>query len=84
MTVKELKELLKNVDDNRLVVLAKDEEGNGFSPLADINDNSNYEAEGSWWGSVGIEKLTPELIKRGYTEEDLGNGVPALVLWPSN
>ena len=84
MKVKELKELLKNVDDNRLVVMSKDGEGNGFSPLADIDDTSNYEADSTWSGEVGIEKLTPELEKQGYGEEDVNHGVPALVLWPTN
>jgi hypothetical protein len=35
MTVKELKEILNNADDNDLVVLSRDGEGNSYSPLYD-------------------------------------------------
>jgi len=77
-------ELLKNVDDNRLVIMAKDEEGNGFSPLYELDDESTYEADSDYSGEIGIEKLTPELKKRGFSEEDMNDGVPALVLWPTN
>lgn len=84
MKVKELKELLKDVDDNRIVILQKDGEGNGYSPLAGLDDESVYEADSTWSGEVRYEKLTPELKKQGYSEEDCGNGEPALVLFPIN
>lgn len=84
MKVKELKKLLEPVDDERIVIISKDGEGNGFSPLAELDDASNYKADSTWSGEVGIEKLTPELEKQGYCEEDVNDGVPALVLWPNN
>lgn len=34
MTVKELKQLIKNLPDETQVILAKDGEGNSFSPLS--------------------------------------------------
>lgn len=34
MTVKELKEILKDLPDNMEVILSRDEEGNAFHPLA--------------------------------------------------
>jgi hypothetical protein len=87
MTVKELKKLLENVDDNRIVILQKDGEGNGYSPLECIDDESNYRADSTWSGEVGYQKLTPELIKQGYSDEDILSGdgaVPALILVPVN
>jgi len=84
MNVKELKELLKNVDDERIVILQKDSEGNGYSPLEGIDDESVYQADSTWSGEVKYEKLTPELKKQGYGEEDCGNGEPALILYPVN
>lgn len=84
MIVKELKIQLENVDENRLVVMAKDAEGNGYSPLAALDDASTYLADSTWSGEVGIEKLTPELKKDGFTKEDVIGGVKALVLWPTN
>lgn len=36
MLVKELRQLLQNLDDNLLVVLSSDEEGNKISTLSEI------------------------------------------------
>ncbi len=76
LTVKALKELLNDPDikDNFIVVLAKDGEGNGFSP---VPDDSNYT----------IAKYTPDTTWSGEiaSGEDLGRRKPnALVLWPTN
>jgi len=35
MTVKELKKTLEEFEDDDIVIMSKDGEGNGFSPLAD-------------------------------------------------
>ena len=89
MTVGELKELLKDVDDSKLVVLAKDSEGNNFSPMdgADTDQVFVPHIGGNWYGDVHCKELTSELIKLGYTEEDIydgDDGEDAIVLWPSN
>ena len=76
MTVKELIKKLQKEDPNRIVVLSIDEEGNGFKELADVQTASYQD------GETGLEKLTPELKKQGYSEEDLLDGTPAIVLWP--
>jgi len=83
MTVKELIFVLQGEDPDRLVVRSKDGEGNNFSPLADT-ETASYQADSTWSGEIGLEKLTPDLAKRGYTAEDVKDGVPALVLWPTN
>lgn len=84
MTVKELIELLQKEDPERLVVMSKDSEGNGFSPLNDIGPGA-YRAESTWSGEVGLEKLTPALKKKGFGPEDvIHDGQKALVLWPTN
>jgi len=44
MTVKELIEQLKKEDPDRLVIMAKDPEGNGYSPLSDFWSGA-YRAE---------------------------------------
>lgn len=84
MTVKELKKILKGIDDDRIVILQKDAEGNGYSPLAGLDDECNYRADSTWSGDVGYEKLTPELEERGYSEDDIVDGAPALILYPIN
>lgn len=46
-----LKRILEHFDDNDLVILSKDGEGNGFSPLSEAEDN-HYEAETTWMGEM--------------------------------
>lgn len=84
-TVQELIDELMEVEDkSRLVVMSKDAEGNRFSPYADSSYQA-YLADSTWSGEIGLEKLTPELEEKGYSEEDvMEDGVPALVLWPTN
>ncbi len=84
MKVKELKKLLNQFDDEDIVVMAKDSEGNSYSPLADIWDGK-YKAECIWAGEVGLRELTTELIELGYSEEDiLEDGENAIILCPTN
>jgi hypothetical protein len=83
MKVKQLiKELLK-VDQERLVVMSKDSEGNGYSPLSDISEGA-YQADSTWSGEFGLEKLTAEDRKDGFSEEDIIDGVKAICLHPTN
>ena len=82
-TVKELIALLQKEDPERVVVLSKDGEGNGFSPFSDFGHGA-YEPDSTYSGELGIEKLTDKLKEQGYTEEDVCDGIPALVLWPIN
>lgn len=85
MKVKELIEKLKEHDQDRVVVMSKDGEGNEYSPLANMG-TASYVAESTWSGYIGLEPgdLDDEAIAQGYTEEDVKNGEPALVLWPTN
>lgn len=83
MKVGELKMLLKDIDDERIVILSNDSEGNSFSPLENLDISSTYLAENECYGEIGIEELTPELKEIGYKQDDVG-GENALVLWPVN
>lgn len=85
MNVKELIELLNSVEDkDRLVIIQKDSEGNNFSPFENIWTGT-YEPYTSWSGRVGLDELTEEDIKEGFTEDDIiDNGTKALFLYPIN
>lgn len=86
MDVRALKNILEKLNDDDEVIMAKDEEGNNFSPLADFTLEL-YVPESNWSGSVYIRKLTSKLRQQGFTEEDLYEGkdaVKAVVLWPTN
>lgn len=84
ITVGDLITQLQQYDATRVVIMQKDGQGNGYRPLASIDDNALYEAEATWRGAVGLERLTDELIARGYTQEDVGVGVRCVVLYPVN
>lgn len=76
MTVKDLKKLLNDFPDKYLVVLAKDGEGNDFSPLAEGYSDAEYIPDSTWSGTI----VCPG-------DEDADEQKPApncLVLWPVN
>jgi len=84
ITVAQLIEQLKQCDPHRVVILSSDSEGNKYSPLCDTETGA-YVPETNWNGEMRLEELTAEAIKAGYTEEDVAeDGVPALVLYPTN
>lgn len=92
MKIKELIELLQQIEDqDALVVMSRDSEGNSFSPLAepDYNENWRYFPDSTWSGEMQMTKLTDEWIEQGFTDEDVvedtkGRSVSAVVLWPVN
>ncbi len=83
MKVKELIKLLRKEDPDRIVIMAKDAEGNDYSPLSSFWTGA-YKAETTWYGEVGLEILTEKDKKQGYTEEDVLDGKKALILCPVN
>lgn len=84
MTVKELIEHLSECDPGDIVIMSKDGEGNCYSPLSAINNTSVYVAEDTWWGEIGLRKLTDYHRDLGFAEEDVKDGEPCVVLWPTN
>lgn len=70
MKVKDLIKALQKVDPEKIVVMAKDEEGNGYSPLEGISEGV-YEADSSYSGEYG-------------TVEDFPSGKKAICLHPRN
>ena len=83
MKVKQLIKILQKVDPERFIVMAKDGEGNGYSPLYDICECA-YAPDSTWSGEVGLEKLTKADIKAGYSEEDVLKGKKSICLRPVN
>lgn len=52
MKVSELIEELKKLPPESQVILQKDAEGNGYSPLYCVDGNAIYEADTTWGGEV--------------------------------
>jgi len=83
MRVKDLIEALSKLDPELLVVLAQDEEGNGYDKLGDIDDNFVFNDD----HEARLHHLTPELEEHGWTESDVDNGpefIRCVVLGPGS
>ena len=82
MTVRELIALLSAEDPDRIVVMARDAEGNGMSPLDELSTAAYVER----WGEAKMESLDEDDIAAGYSEADLAppGAAPCVVLWPLN
>ena len=75
---------LQKLDGDRVVIMATDAEGNGYSPLSGMWVGA-YRPDTTWSGKVGFESLTDEDRLLGYTEEDvIEDGQPAVILCPAN
>jgi hypothetical protein len=78
--------------DDAVVIIAKDAEGNGFSPLADRSSDGVYRAESSYAGSIeywdedDVDDLGPDrpTWSEWYADAQADGCVPCLVLWPTN
>jgi len=83
-TVGELIKELQKYDENKIVFLASDEEGNSFSPFYFIDDNAVINLKTNDY--MGILRLTEDLQEQGFTEEDFAEtnkqNVPAIILYP--
>ena len=87
-TVGDLLAALAKLDPTLPIVLSRDEEGNGFSPLADW-ETATYAPD--VWGEGDLSTYSGELVDEEENsereEEDLNDervSVKVLVLWPEN
>lgn len=75
--------LLQQCGPDDTVVLSSDSEGNSYAPVAGVDMTRAYLDEE---GMTKLRTLTPELIRRGFGEEDAvqeGDGsVPCCILYP--
>jgi len=89
-TVGELLDYLATQPRDRKIVLSKDAEGNGYSPLADAAE-AMYAAESTWAGETYLtpEDLAEQLARPdnpGWSEEDAApdDAERVVVLGPVN
>lgn len=85
MTLAELRAQLAalNLPDDTPVILARDIEGNGYSPLHEIDGDLLYDAESPYSGQI---YATPEMraAEPDQWDEAPASAVPAVFLWPTN
>lgn len=82
ITVAKLRAIINDpkLDPYALVVIAKDAEGNGFSPMFNI-EIGMYHAETTWYGDfVGQEELDSD--PEQFVSDELDR--PAICLWSVN
>ena len=87
MTVKELIEELQKEDPDRIIILQKDGESNGYSPMYGFF-NGIYVPETTYSGECYMENLTESDKRAGFSEEDLApedvEQIKALFFQPIN
>ena len=81
MNVAQLMDILSTCEPTDLVVMSRDQEGNGYLPLRVVDDNCRYDEDE---GEIGLRFLDRSLIKQGYSEEDVmsDRGVNCVTFWP--
>jgi hypothetical protein len=88
MKLKELKEMLNELPEEMNgceVILQKDGEGNGYSPLAGVDSESVYVPDSIWGGEAYHKESTADdnLMEKDYWEELKNNPENrAIILWP--
>lgn len=87
MKVNALVKLLLGLDQESDVILQKDSEGNGYSPLSGAYDNAVYVKETDWSGNVYLFEWTAEaagMTKSEWNKLKRKTNKRCVVLYPVN
>lgn len=85
MNIKELKEAIKSLPDEMEIILQKDAEGNGYSPLAGADADAVYIPENTCSGTVYSMGWTADDADMSKSEWNKIKAMPkALILYPIN
>lgn len=85
MNIKELKDAIKDLPDDMEVILQKEAEGNGYSPLYDVDPYCVYIPESTWSGYVySIYWTADDAIMSEEEWDQLKKEPRSLVLYPVN
>lgn len=85
MKVKDLKDALSSLPDDMEIILQKDSEGNGFSPLAGADSDCVYQAECGWGGTVyDVDWSADDCCMEEEEWQEILNKPRCLVLFPIN
>lgn len=85
MNVKELREALDGLPDEMQVILQKDAEGNGYSPLSDVDPEAIYVPDSTWSGDVySLHHTAEDNCMEEDEWEKMKQGPRALILCPVN
>lgn len=84
MTVKQLKEMINNFEDDRIVIIASESGGGKFSTIDEIEAVRYEEIDG--FGEIYVDEFTDIMKESGFVIDELSdssNASPAIVFWPS-
>lgn len=85
MNVKELKEAIADLPDDMEVIMQKDAEGNGYSPLRGADPNAIYLPDSTYSGQVYSTKWSADDADASENEwKDMLKKPRVLVLFPIN
>jgi len=86
MTVAEFIIELQKLDQNKIIIVQKDAEGNDYSPLEGCDEDNIYKANSTWSSDVfSIEWSAEEACMEEEEWEEFKNEMPGcVVLWPVN
>lgn len=82
ITVKSLMEELKKLPQDSFIIMQKDGEGNGYSPMAGV-DEAYYQPTSTWSGEMVSEDLE-DYEDEEQMEEEKKSALRVVVLWPVN
>ena len=80
MTVKELKEVLQNLDDDMEIMLQTDSEGNGYYTVEGADPDNVYDEENGTVYSLNWTAKDACLEEEDW--EELKNGPRVLIIYP--
>lgn len=85
MNIKELKEAIKDLPDDMEVILQKDAEGNGYSPLEGADPNAVYIPESTWDGhTYSLHWSADDACMDEEEWEEIKKKPKSLILYPIN
>ena len=85
MNVKELKHLIESLPDEMEIILQKDAEGNGYSPLYDGDSDAVYISCNNWSGNVyGMQWSAADACKSEDEWKEIKTKPRVLILHPIN
>lgn len=85
MKVKELKEEIANLPDDMEIIMQRDSEGNGYSPLSCVDKDAVYIPESTWSGDVySMEWSADDACMEDEEWEEIKRKPRCLVLAPIN
>ena len=86
MKLSDFRQHLAELDGDLEVIIARDAEGNSYSPLASC-EVAVYRPDTTWRGETYPAEITDEMRFEGWTDDALCHGGdcwPAVVFWPAN